>query len=499
MRKFSCLLLPTALIAAVATIGIAALAYFGVRQMVTDSPVEMPALQFGGNVGPTLAPLFGPTRTPGAPSIAQTPTGQPGLKGTQSAAAQDNTTNASQATPTIPPPADPSRVTILLMGIDQRHGETGPFRTDTMIVLSIDPVRHTAALLSIPRDIYLPIPVYNVADHINNAEALGELGKYPGGGPELAVKTVESLIGVPIQRYMLINFDVFDAVIDAIGPIQVCPTTAIHDTQYPDGSYGVITVDFQPGCQNLDSTRLLEYARVRHNAGDDFGRSARQQEVIRSVRDKVLSLGGVSALVGKAGALWDSVKNDVQTDMTFTEMVQLALVAQSIPKENIQSVVMTDRGGYLIPSTLKDGSQVFSPIYENIQKLVIELFNAAPGSPPIDTSSDTSSGTPTASADSTAAILVSNGAGVDGMAKTTADKLRAKGFNIVDAKNADQPGGYARSVIRVYTNYVQVARDLAQALGLDGTVISMQQNGPPNIDIEVVIGKDLVPATTATP
>jgi LCP family protein required for cell wall assembly len=396
-------------------------------------------------------------------------------------------------------PIDPGRVTILILGIDQRHGEKGPFRTDTIIVASIDPVRHTAALLSIPRDIYLPIPVFNVADRINNANAIGELGKYPGGGPELAVKTVESLIGVPIQRYMMINFDVFDTVIDAIGPIQVCPTTPIHDTQYPDGSYGVITVDFQPGCQNLDSTRLLEYSRVRHNAGDDFGRAARQQEVIKAVREKILSLGGVSALIGKAGSVWQSIQSDVQTDMNFTEMVQLAQVAQTVPKDNIQSVVMTDRGGYLIPSTLNDGSQVFTPVYEKVQDLVARLFNADPGSPPVDAGTNSAVAGGTQPAAPAAAIRVSNGAGVDGMAKATADQLRAKGFNIVDAQNADTPGGYARTVIRVYNNnFLKVARDLATALGLDGTVISTDQGGPPGIDIEVVLGKDVAPTATAT-
>jgi|SRR5579859_1049874 len=497
MRKLSWLLLPGALIAAIATIGAAALTYFGVRQMVVDSPVDMPALQIGANVAPTSAPLFGLTRTPaGAQASINPPTSEPGNPasiGTQGASAPSS---AGQATATIPPLTDPGRVTILVLGIDQRHGEKGPFRTDTIIVASIDPVRHTAALLSIPRDIYLPIPVFGVADRINNANAIGELGKYPGGGPKLAVKTVESLIGVPIQRYVMINFDVFDTVIDAIGPIQVCPTTAIHDTQYPDGSYGVITVDFQPGCQNLDSTRLLEYSRVRHNAGDDFGRAARQQEVIRAVREKILSLGGVSALIGKAGSVWQSVQNDVQTDLNFAETIQLAQVAQSIPKENIQSVVITDRGGYLIPSTLNDGSQVFTPVYEKIHDLVAKLFNADPGSAPIDAASNPASMPAAASA---AAIRISNGAGVDGMAKSTADKLRAKGFNIVDAQNADTPGGYARTVIRVYnSNLFNSARDLAVALGLDGTVISAQQSGPPGIDIEVVIGKDIAPTATPT-
>jgi len=481
MRVLSGFMLVIVLIGTVVMVGAVALTYIGVRQLTAESPIQLPALpQLNGSVKPTTAPLFQPTKTLSAPVVSSQATEAVSLPG---------------ATPKLPTLNDPSRVTILLLGIDQRKGEKGPFRTDTIMVISMDPVRKTISMLSIPRDIYIPIPAMNVADRVNNANALGELDKYPGGGPALAVRTIQSLIGVPIQRYAVVNFDVFTTVIDAIGPIQVCPTTAIHDDQYPDGSYGFITVDFKPGCQDLDSTKLLQYSRVRHNAGDDFGRASRQQEVIRAVREKVLSLGGVSALLGKAGTIWATLKDSVQTDMTFDEMMQLASFAQTVPKENIKSDVITDKAGYLMPSTLKDGEQVFTPVYEKIHDLVVQLFNAAPGTAAVVA---TDSAAPQASIDN-AAVLVSNGAGVDGMAKATADKLQAKGFNIVAAKNADLPGGYGKTIIRVYTNKVQTARNLAAALGLDGTVISVEGNGPPNVDIEVIVGRDLASAATAAP
>jgi LCP family protein required for cell wall assembly len=481
MRVLSWFMLVVVLIGGLVMVGAVAFTYVGVRQLAAESPIDLPVPpQINGGSKPTAASLFATTKTvePAATKAA-----------TQSA-------NAVGITPTLPSLSDPSRVTILLLGIDQRKGEKGPFRTDTIIVISMDPVRKTIAMLSIPRDIYIPIPAMNTADRINNANALGELAEYPGGGPALAVRTVQSLIGVPIQRYAVVNFDVFTTVIDAIGPIQVCPQNAIHDDKYPDGSYGYITVDFKPGCQELDSTKLLQYARVRHNAGDDFGRAIRQQEVIRAVREKVMSLGGVSALIGKAGTIWDSLKDSIKTNMTFDEMAQIAAFAQSVPKENIQSSVITDKDGFLMPSTLKDGEQVFTPVYEKIHDLVVKLFNAGPGSSVVATeSAATGSQTTTENA----AILVSNGAGVDGMAKAAADKLRAQGFNIVDAKNADLPGGYGKSIIRVYTNKILTARALATALGLDGTVISTEGSGPPNVDIEVIVGKDLAPVATASP
>jgi LCP family protein required for cell wall assembly len=466
MRVLPSLMLGIVLLAVVGTVGAAALTYTTVRQMVADSPVDPPALP--------QAPLNNNTQPTAVPLIAATPT----TVATTSAAGTEAV--SAQMTPTAPRLDDPTRVTILLLGIDQRQGEKGPFLTDTMMVLSIDPVRKTSAMLSIPRDIYLTIPMTNQAGRINTANVIGEQINYPGGGPALAARTVQSLIGAPIQHYVLINFDVFTTVINALGTVQVCPTDPIHDDQYPDGSYGYITVDFKPGCQELDAVHLLQYARVRHNAGDDFGRSKRQQEVIRAVREKVLSLGGVSALLGQAPVIWNAIKDNIKTDLTFDEILQLAQFAQTIPKDNIHSAVITDRDGYLLPSTLPSGEQVFSPVYEKIHELIVTLFDAGIG------------GSSPASAES-AAIVVSNGAGVDGLAGRTADTLKAKGFNVISAQNADAPGGYGKTVIRVFTNKMQTARLLAETLGIDATAITLEQNGPPGVDIELVVGKDLAP------
>jgi polyisoprenyl-teichoic acid--peptidoglycan teichoic acid transferase len=232
-------------------------------------------------------------------------------------------------------------------------------------------------MISIPRDIYMQIPGTQVRSRINAAYDIGAQIDYPGGPAMLTVKTVQNILGIRIHHHVVVNFEVFNAAIDALGTIQVCPKAAIHDEKYPDNNYGYMTVDFQPGCQELDSTRLLQYARVRHNAGDDFGRSERQQEVIKAVRDKILSLGGVGSLVTKAGNLWGTVKTYVQTDMTFEQMVQLAQIAQSIPRENIKSAVLTDRDSYVLPATTPQNEQVFTPNYEKIHALIEELFGAA--------------------------------------------------------------------------------------------------------------------------
>ncbi len=78
--------------------------------------------------------------------------------------------------------------------------------------------------------------------------------------------------------------------------------------------------------------------------------------------------------------------------------------------------------------------------------------------------------------------------------KATADRLKSQGFNVIDAKNSDQPGGYGQSVIKVYTGKVKTARYLADVLGLQSTVITIEKDGPPGVDIELIVGKDLVPS-----
>jgi LCP family protein required for cell wall assembly len=364
----------------VVTGGAAFGAYRLTRQVVAEAPIQLPQLPGVNNAKPTQPPAI---------AVNPTQPTQP-LPPTAASVLPNNTTapNPVTATPIIATNAAPvqvqpetlTRVNILVLGIDQRKGETGNFRTDTMIVLSLDPIRKTGTLISIPRDIYLQIPGTPYKNRINTAYDIGGQMNYPGGAAMLSVKTVQNVLGIKIHHFVVVNFDVFNAAIDALGTIQVCPKTAIHDDKYPDGSYGFMVVEFQPGCQELNSTRLLQYARVRHNAGDDFGRSERQQEVIKAVRDKVLSLGGVGALLTKAGSLWETVKTSVQTDMTFDQMVQLAQIAQAIPRDAITSAVLTDRDSYVLPATTAQGEQVFTPNYEKIHELMETLFSANPAS-----------------------------------------------------------------------------------------------------------------------
>jgi LCP family protein required for cell wall assembly len=359
-------------------VGASAFAYGFVRDRAAelDSVVDLPNPPQVGrsadNANPTATPTVEP---PPAPVESQA-----APDNTPAGVAEDN------PTPEAPAVADPyglwpdaRRVSVLLMGIDQRAGEEGTFPTDTMILFSIDPVGKTAAILSIPRDLWVEYPGLQTKGRINAANIMGDEINYPGGGgPAFAVKTVEKVLGLRVQYYVLINFEVFYKLVDAIGPIEVCPQQAINDDQYPDGSYGYITVHFDPGCQELDSERLLQYARVRHS-DSDIGRSERQQEVIMSIRKKVLSTGGVTALIPQAADLWQSLQNNIRTNLSFENMVQLARTSEGMASDNIRQDQITFADVEI--STSPDGDQILVPIDSDIRSKILDLFRPA-GAPP---------------------------------------------------------------------------------------------------------------------
>lgn len=318
---------------------------------------------------PTPTPALAPSPTPQpAGSAASTP----GIAPPELTAPPVTPDSAAQTAP--PPWQDPRRVSVLLLGIDQREGETGTFPTDTMILFSLDPIGKTAAILSIPRDLWVEYPGLGRSGRINGANILGDTINYPGGGgPAFAVKTVERVLGINIPYYVLINFEVFYRFVDALGPIEVCPTETIHDEAYPDGSYGYMTVHFDPGCQALDAERLLQYARTRHgDTQGDIGRSARQQEVILKVREKALSLGGVSSLLPQAVALWESMQDNIRTNLRFEDLVSLARTAEQIDSANIRQGQISFDEVYF--GTSPEGETVLVPIGTDIRLLIEDLF-----------------------------------------------------------------------------------------------------------------------------
>jgi LCP family protein required for cell wall assembly len=267
---------------------------------------------------------------------------------------------------------DGGRTNLLLLGIDRRGGSDWTYRTDTIIVVTADPVHRSAGMLSIPRDLQVTIPTYG-DDRINTANVYGYLRKYPGGGPALLEATIQSNFGIPIDRYVMIDFQTFTRIVDALGGIDVNVPKALTDTKYPDprpgDPYAFKTVHFDPGPQHMNGTRALVYARSRMSTSD-FDRAARQQLILVAIRHKALSLGGIPRWPALAAILTSGLK----TDMSPTDMVGLALLAAEIDPSNLEQVVLQHP---LVTSFRRaDGAAVQLPNWDLINPVIDELFGA---------------------------------------------------------------------------------------------------------------------------
>jgi LCP family protein required for cell wall assembly len=262
-----------------------------------------------------------------------------------------------------------NRVTVLLMGIDRRPGEAFISRTDTMMILSVNPDDDTASILSVPRDLYVEIPGYG-RNRINTAFVYGANEGGPAGGAQLAMETVELNLGVHIDHYVLVDFGAFIKAIDTIGGISVYVPRELYDAQFPDMNYGYDPFYVPAGTQQFDGLTALKYARTRH-VDNDFGRAQRQQQVVLAVRQKVLALG-LNDFLTRLPVLYQQMQEGIRTDLSISDMVTLISATGDIPEESIRSAVIDYT--YVTSYRTPQGSDVLVLQNELVGTLIEEMF-----------------------------------------------------------------------------------------------------------------------------
>jgi LCP family protein required for cell wall assembly len=230
------------------------------------------------------------------------------------------------------------RVNVLVLGIDQRAGMTDPARTDTMLLFTLDRQTQTAGMLSINRDLWVKIPGGQREGKINTAHFLGEVEHYPGGGPALALETVQAALDIPVQYYIRLNFSAFEQLIDLIGGIDLNVAETIDDPDYPDTGFGYAPFHIDAGWHHLDGATALQYARTRATAGSDLDRVKRQQQVILAVRDKLLSEQRLPQLLKQLGPLLSTFSGSIQTNLTPAQLQELIEFAAGIDRDKIYTV-----------------------------------------------------------------------------------------------------------------------------------------------------------------
>lgn len=280
---------------------------------------------------------------------------------------------AGQPTPTLIPTreglAASNRINILLMGIDRRPGEPFISRTDSIMVISVNPDTDKISILSVPRDLYVVIPGRG-RDRINTAFVYGSTGNNPAGGALLAMQTVEYNLGIPIDHYFLVDFSAVVKGIDALGGISVYVPYDIYDPLFPDMNYGYDPLYIAAGQQQFDGTMALKYARTRH-ADNDFYRAQRQQQVVLAARDKALSLG-VGGLLARAPLLYQQLEQGIRTDLSLDELVRMATTVSEIPRDSIRNEVIDSN--FVTSYTTEQGASVLIMINEKVAPLIESMF-----------------------------------------------------------------------------------------------------------------------------
>jgi polyisoprenyl-teichoic acid--peptidoglycan teichoic acid transferase len=229
-------------------------------------------------------------------------------------------------------PGPGGAMNILLVGTDARPGEDIS-RTDTIVLAHVDPYTNRVSMLSFPRDLLVNVPGYG-KNKINAAYLIGERKIGPGYGPALLKETVGELVGLPIDHFVLINFDGFKTLIDKIDGIYVDLPKALDDPAYPTDDYRTIKVHFDAGRQLLDGDRALIYARTRH-ADSDFGRNQRQQQVLMAIFDRVREQGLLSQLTN-IDQYTESMSDYIRTDLSRSDMLSLVSMGSKLSTESIQ-------------------------------------------------------------------------------------------------------------------------------------------------------------------
>jgi polyisoprenyl-teichoic acid--peptidoglycan teichoic acid transferase len=473
---------------------------FDLEDLPIASPTAFPTVEIPPTptTGPTEVAMVTPEATDEAP-VEPTPTtsGQIPLSEYLAGGGDQQTADTTDETPAeapvqtvsmaeIPAWQDTDRINILLMGVDQRGDETfeDRFRTDTMIVVQVDPIRRTMGVLSFPRDLWVRIPGFQ-ANKIAFANYLGDGGDLPGGGPGLAKSTIYENFGIRVDYFVQINFDVFLTVVDVLAPegITINVTEEIFDPDYPDTGRGTIEVRFEPGQQNMNAERLLQYARTRATQGGDYDRTRRQQEVLDALQQQLLRVDNVPSLISRVPQVYNELADSYRTDLSVDQIMALARLVAETPNENI--TYGSINALHVTPARSEDGLDILIPNNIAINNVIAQTFDPQPDLSEADLAAR--------ALEEEADIVVLNNTSIAGLAGRTQEFLTSRGVSVANIGNVPEVDESINTIILDYTNNTFTARWLAALLGLPQSAIRTGAGSDiqSNADVAVVVGTDI--------
>jgi LCP family protein required for cell wall assembly len=342
----------------------------------------------------------------------------------------------------------PSRVVVLVMGSDARpdelrRGEVG--RTDTMLTVVAERSPGALMLISIPRDLWVSIPGYG-EERINTAYALG--------GPDTAERVAGDLLGVRVERHLLIGLQGVRDIVDAAGGVEIVVDRPIHDVAYPTDDYSTIVVDIPAGRQHMDGETALRYARSRYQ-DSDFGRMARQQRVMLALRTALMRPTNWWRIPAVLGAVQRATKTDLGP-LDLATLVFAVGFGSGEPERLALDLGLVEefRGG--------GGAFLLRPTPALRQRVGVFL-------------------TP-----SSAAVEVLNASETAGIATQAADRLRAREVRVVNVGNAAR--SQRETTVEVTPGLTRAGAHAAAILDLPRDTVRESASLPPGVDVRIMLG-----------
>lgn len=337
------------------------------------------------------------------------------------------------------------RVNILVMGVGGGTHE-GPYLTDTLIVVSIQPSTKRVGMLSIPRDLYVPIPGFGEGK-INTAYALVR-AKNPDQAAQTTKTIIENIFKIPIHYYARVDFEGFVKIIDDLGGITINVENTLDDPYFPiedgerQGNGALEHLVISRGIRYMNGETALKYIRSRKARGvegSDFARSKRQQKVMLAVKEKLLSPGTFLNFNGLSRII-QSLNAHIDTNLKIWEILRLHELTNNIPSLNINHVILDDGPkSPLYASTSTDAYflKTKSDNWSDLQNIAHNIFDQNIASniayEPVEGVEKKAKALETQKKEN--AIEIDNGTNILGLAKKTSSYLTVQGYNVIDVGN----------------------------------------------------------------
>ncbi len=370
------------------------------------------------------------------------------------------------------------RVNVLVMGIGGINHPGGQL-TDSMMLVSLKPKRGSLAMLSIPRDLYVPVADHNISTKLNEVYTLGDKEK-KGSGPTLVKKTVSNVLGVPIHYYVTLDFSGFEKFIDEIGGVDVYADKTLYDPYYPDEKMeGYEPFSIKIGQHHLDGKTALKYARSRETTSD-FDRSARQQKIAVAAKEKVLRLGFL-ANPKKVYDLVVVVSDHARTDFSPAEIKDFAKEIKDIESDKMFSAVLASGSDGPLVSDSSSGTYYLVPKagkndFSEVAKIAKNIFDSAEAQK------------------EKALIEILNGSKTAGNALKLSDDLKLSDFQIINVGNAGE--NYEKTVIFDYSGGAKKKTLEALKAKLGVGAVQKTPDEETKAEITIIVGNDYAPAVS---